>query len=469
MTRSTLFAFALLLLIAGIPSVAVVQDEDAKTPELPAPQAAFQGPGPEIVKQPGTVLHPASSIERPEDAGIRFHTNYEIFAPAGRSLSSINPNNTFAEYPASLACVYGVGKKYTGCTPANNGVVATGGWGAIALVDAYDDPRAASDLAFFSSFFGLPAANFVTVFANSSFGTLGGKVASCAGTPPPANTTGWDLEESLDIEWAHAMAPKAKIILVEACSNSLNDLLYAEAVAGIEVTSAGGGDISNSWGGSEFSTEVGTTDDFFYRYYWNNITYFASAGDSGWGAAYPSSSPWVVSAGGTTINRDATGNFLNESCWAGSGGGVSGFETWQNPPNILTGMGPWTDFQYQFASQTARQTPDMAADADPSSGVWVYDTDSGGTWFIVGGTSLASPLLAGIVNNSNNRLGQAPPGGGSYENRENGLIYAQLRSTTAYKANFFDVTTGSNGTGHNAGVGYDQCTGVGSPRGRLGK
>jgi kumamolisin len=251
------------------------------------------------------------------------------------------------------------------------------------LVDAYDDPNAASDLAFFSSFFGLPAANFTTIYANSSFGTLGGLIASCNGVPANANGFGWDLEESLDIEWAHAMAPRAKIILVEACSNSSNDLLYAEAVAGIEVSAAGGGDISNSWGGSEFSGEVGSTDDFFYRYYWNNITYFASAGDSGWGAAYPSSSPWVVSAGGTTINRTATGNFVSESCWSGSGGGVSAFETWQNPPNILNGMGPWTDFQYQFAGQSARQTPDMSADADPSSGVWVYDTDSGGTWFIV--------------------------------------------------------------------------------------
>jgi hypothetical protein len=82
---------------------------------------------------------------------------------------------------------------------------------------------------------------------------------------------------------------------------------------------------------------------------------------------------------------------------------------------------------------------------------------------------VASPVLAGIVNSSNNRLGQAPPGGGYYENRENGLLYAQLRTTTAYKANFYDVTTGSNGVGHNAGAGYDQCTGVGSPRGKLGK
>ena len=103
-------------------------------------------------------------------------------------------------------------------------------------------------------------------------------------------------------------------------------------MAAIEVAAAGGGDISNSWSGAEFSGEVGTIDDVFYRYYWSKVTYFASAGDYGWGAQYPSSSPWVVSAGGTTVNRDASGNFVSESCWSGSGGGVSAYEKWQSPP-----------------------------------------------------------------------------------------------------------------------------------------
>jgi subtilase family serine protease len=382
-------------------------------------------------------------------------------------MSSIRPDNTFAEYPASIACVYGVGPKYAGCVPANNGKHSSGGWGAIALVDAFDNPNAASDLAYFSSYFGLPKANFTKVYANSSFGNLGGLTASCSGTPP--GDTGWGLEIALDVEWAHAMAPSAKIILVEACSNSYNDLLYAEAVAGIKVSAAGGGEISNSWGSGEFAGEVGTVDDFFYRYYWKNITYFASAGDSGWGAAYPSSSPWVVSAGGTTINRDAAGNFLSESCWAGSGGGVSTVELWQNPPNILNGMGPWSGYQYELFGQGPRTTPDISFDADPASGVFVYDTYGFGGWNVVGGTSLSSPALAGIVNASKQKLGQAPPGGGFYHTGENNLLYSQLNTFTAYKANFYDVTTGANGVGHNAGPGYDQCTGVGSPRGKLGK
>ena len=292
--------------------------------------------------------------------------------------------------------------------------------------------------------------------------------ASCSGVPP--TNVHWGVEEDLDIEWAHAMAPSAKIILIEACSNSGNDLFYAEQVAGIEVAAAGGGDISNSWGGGEFSGEVGAIDDVFYHYHWKQITYFASAGDSGWGAQYPSSSPWVVSAGGTTVNRDANQNFLSESCWSGSGGGVSLYEKWASPPNILNGMGPWADFQYPFAAQTASQTPDISFDADPNSGANVYDSFGVGGWIIVGGTSLASPALAGIINNANNRLGQErPAGGSSYSTLENNLLYSQLFANTAYHANFYDVATGSNGTGHNAAVGYDQCTGIGSPRGKLGK
>jgi len=338
------------------------------------------------------------------------------------------------------------------------------GWGAIALVDAYDNPNAVSDLASFSANFGLPAASFTKVYANTSFGTLNGMTASCSGVPPA--DVGWGLEEDLDIKWAHAMAPAAKIILVEACSNSYSDLLYAEQVAGTKVSAAGGGDISNSWGSGEFSSEVGSTDNVFYRYYWSKISYFASAGDSGWGAAYPSSSPWVVSAGGTTVNRDVNGNFVNESCWSGSGGGVSLYEKWQSPPDISNGMGPWSDYQYPFAGQTARQTPDMSFDADPASGVSVYDSYGYGGWVVVGGTSVSSPALAGIVNAANNRLGQAPPAGGYYRTRENDLIYASLFSNTAYHNSFYDVTTGLNGVGHNAVAGYDQCTGVGSPRGK---
>ena len=473
----TLFAFAVLLSFAFASCFAVAQEagsSEAKAPAQPTVQSQPQALPPGISTPKGTVITPASS--NPHNRGA--HTNYKIFVPQGQnSISAAVPSFTFPETPASIACVYKVGASFTGCNPgAGHTGGGTGGWGAIALVDAYDHPTVASDLATFDSNFGLPAANFTKVIANSSFGTLGGGFgptvnASCSGTPPNANLFGWDLEIDLDTQWAHAMAPNAQIILVEACSQSLEDLLYAEAVAGMVVTNAGGGDISNSWGCQELICQTAggqqNADNYFYRYYYDHITYFASAGDAGGEVIYPSSSPWVISTGGTTVNRNSSLGFVSESCWAGSGGGFSSVETWLSPPNILAGMGPWTDYQWRIFGRGNRSTPDMSFNADPNSGVWVYDTDEGGGWYIVGGTSVSSPALAGIVNASNNRLGMTPPGGGYYKPYELDLIYAQLLSNTAYKVNFYDVTTGSNG--HAAGVGYDQCTGVGSPRGHLGK
>lgn len=410
---------------------------------------------------------PQSSVHRESDAGRTAHTNFFIKNVTGKHASVISdlaapeplsnptPDTSFAEYPASLACVYKMGPAYTGCVPTNNAAYnATGGSRAIALVLAYDNPTALADLQYFASFFGLPAPKFTKVIANGN--------GSCV-TPP--YDSGWALESSLDTQWSFAMAPAARIILVEACSNSYTDLMYAEQIAEQQVNKYGGGEISNSWSSGEFSTESSDWD-WVFRANWTSgkpITFLFSAGDAGLGAQYPSSSPWVVSAGGTTINRDATTqNFLSESCWAGSGGGTSAYETYSS--TFGTGSGPWTNFQYPHFGQSNRRTPDVSFDADPASGAWVR---SNGTWYVVGGTSLSSPALAGVMNNSNNQMGVAPKLGGYFSNEENNLMYAQLDTSKEYKTNFYDVTTGSNGSP--AGAGWDYCTGVGSPRGRLGK
>ena len=306
-------------------------------------------------------------------------------------------------------------------------------------------------------------ADFTQVYANGN--------GSC--TTPPFNA-GWGLEESLDIEWAHVMAPKAKIILVEACSNSDADLFYAEYVAAGLVHSAGGGDVTNSWGSGEFSGET-AYDPYLGYYYPFNTAYFASAGDSGCGAAYPSSAPWVVSAGGTTVNRNATTlAFTSESCWAGSGGGSSTYETWSNTFASGSYMGGWAAYQFGPFGASSRQTPDFAFNADPNSGVVVLDCAyANGTcyYYAVGGTSVASPSLAGIVNNAANKLGMGhinpATASGNYNSEENNLLYSQLGGAAAYKANFYDVKTGSNGC--KVGGGWDYCTGVGSPRGLGGK
>ena len=368
MTRSRLLTFAALLSFVLTASVLGAAQNMDKPGDLAAqsgarPPAVQQAQNPNIYKPEGRIITPPS-----DSAAAGFvHTNYHIFVPKGRPEVSpqLPTDYQFAETPASLGCVYQVGPEYTGCNPVTGGTNhPDGGWGAIVLVDAYDDPNAAGDLAFFSSSFGLPAANFRKVYANAAFGTfsLGGSLnASCLHAPPfDAN---WALEESLDIEWAHAMAPSAQIVLVEACTNSLQDMFFAEAVASVIAQEYGGGDISNSWGAGEGIYQLGTPgglpgsgyDNLFYRYGICNaypqctdsshISYFASAGDSGWGPQYPSTSPWIVSAGGTTVNRDITGNYLSESCWSGSGGGPSTREFWQNI-TIYQGPGPWAEFQY---------------------------------------------------------------------------------------------------------------------------
>ena len=175
----------------------------------------------------------------------------------------------------------------------------------IAIVDAYDDPNIASDLNVFSSKFGLRSC---TTF-NGCFRKI------YASGRKPLTNAGWALEISLDVEWAHAIAPQAKIILVEAASSSFTSLLSAVDVA----VKNGASVVSMSFGGTEFSTEVNSDMHFSH----NGVTFLASSGDSGNGVEYPAASPLVVAVGGTTLNLDANGNYLGETAWAGSGGGLS--------------------------------------------------------------------------------------------------------------------------------------------------
>jgi subtilase family serine protease len=395
-----------------------------------------------------------------------------MHAPTG--LSSIGTLTTIeeAETPQSLGCLYIGNPASAGCIPNYNlgsGGPSAAGYGAIALVDAFDNPSAASDLTAFDSYWGLPAATFVKVYANGN--------GSCS-TPPP--NAGWSVESSLDIEYAHVFAPNAAIVLVEACSNSYTDLFYAEQVAFnyIVTNYPAGGQVSNSWQGGEFSGQIADDSlfaDFTYNWttgYKTPILAFASSGDGGYGVGYPSTNPWLISAGGTSILRNtSTLKYSSESCWGGSGGGASTVETYK-PAWTGGNTGPWAEFQYPIFGQGSRVTPDMSFDADPASGAWIYSGYGLGGWGVVGGTSLSSPALASIVNRMGNKLGSvfltpATSNGDWFSTWENNLLYAQLATAKAYKSNFYDVKTGSNGV--SAVASWDYCTGVGSPRGGTGK
>ena len=266
----------------------------------------------------------------------------------------------------------------------------------------------------------------------------------------PGGNCGWNQEAALDIEWAHAMAPDAQIVLVEADSNSFTDLFQAVDVASAIVSAnSGSGAVSMSWGGSEFSSET----DYDFHFTTSNVVFTAASGDSGGKNIYPSVSPSVVSAGGTTINRDASGNFVSETAWSGSGGGPSKYEsrpTYQNAIIAIVG--------------NARGAPDFSFDADPYSGVSVYDSTSCqglSGWLVFGGTSVSAPSLAGIINLAASERGHSPAPS-SFD--ELVTIYTNLGTA----ADFRDITSG-RAARFKATTGWDFITGVGSNQGTDGK
>jgi len=290
----------------------------------------------------------------------------------------------------------------------------------IAIVDAYNDPTAESDLAFFSSNFGLPACTT----ANGCFK----KVNQTGNTRSlPATDAGWALEIALDVEWAHAIAPGAKILLVEARSSSLSNLFAAEDYAKAHAQY-----VSNSWGASEFSSEH-SYDGHFSQ---SGVSFFASSGDGG-SQIWPSTSPNVISVGGTTLTLNSDGTWASETGWSGSGGGCSAYEAANAPQSSFS--------QYaQVNCGGKRGTPDVSLDADPNSGVSVYDSTpySGSAgWWQVGGTSASSPMWAARSADAGVQVNSA-------------YVYG---SSITYR----DITSGSNNVG-SCLAGYDLVTGRGS-------
>jgi subtilase family serine protease len=294
----------------------------------------------------------------------------------------------------------------------------------IAIVDAYDDPNAASDLAAYDAAYGL-----TDLKAYGSGSPWFRKVNQSGGTTPPAGNTGWGLEIALDIETAHEICQSCNVLLVEASSNSFDDLGTAEN----EAAALGASVISNSWGGSEFSTE--TSYDSYFNH--PGIVITASTGDGGYGVEYPAASQYVVGVGGTSLSVTGSNGYGGEKAWSGAGSGCSRYEpkpSWQHD----TGCSKHT-------------VADVSADADPNTGAAVYDSYGYSGWYQVGGTSLASPLIAAVFALSGNTSNGAAP----YSNP--GALN--------------DVVGGSNGSCGTATylctavAGYDGPTGLGTPNG----
>ncbi len=319
--------------------------------------------------------------------------------------------------PAQIKTAYGFPALYQG-----SGEV-------IAIVDAYDDPNIEADLNTFSTKYGLPACTT----ANGCFTKL-----YASGTKP-AGDTGWGEEMSLDVEWAHAVAPAAKILLVEAADDG--DGLYTAVQVAIQQKASV---ISLSWGGDEFQSET-SMDSIFKA---SPVPIVASSGDSGTGVSYPAASPYVVAAGGTQLNVDSSGNYVSETAWNGSGGGISIYE---EEPSFQTSFGIPKD------TSKGRGVPDVAYNADPNTGYSVYDSYGQGGWFVVGGTSASAPQWAALIA----VLKSAKKGNfGDF----NTSIYSVVKRSSTLT---HDITSGTNGTcGYvcTAQTGYDYVTGLGSPQ-----
>ncbi|HZU38003.1 MAG TPA: S8 family serine peptidase [Gemmataceae bacterium] len=314
----------------------------------------------------------------------------------------------------------------------------------VAIVAAYRDMTITSDLKAFDSWLGLPDASL--------------QIATPQGPMMPDPTGAWSFETALDVEWTHAIAPGASIMLVEAASGSITNLMgavnYARQQAGVVA-------VSMSWGTSEFAGETGF-DSIFTTPAGHvggssgvpgspnlpgGVTFVAASGDNGSksGATWPAVSPNVVGVGGTSLTTtDSQGTYGSESGWSNSGGGVSWYE--QAP-----------GYQKSVQNSGYRTSPDVALNANPSPGMFVV---SGGRWYTMGGTSVAAPMMAGMVALVDQA--RALNGQGSLDGATQTLPGLYQAAATAYGQNFNDVTTGNNG--YQAGTGYDLVTGLGSPR-----
>ena len=367
--------------------------------------------------------------------------------------------------PAEIKKAYGIS------SISLNGVTGDGTGQTIAIVDAYSDANIASDLATFDTAFGLSApASFKQVSATGS-------------TTLPKSDAGWDGEIALDVEWAHAIAPKANIILVDATTDSLKNLMaavkYASSISTVSV-------VSMSWGSSEFSTESSYDSYFTTPTGHIGITYVAASGDEGaaGGAEYPAVSPNVLSVGGTTLSIGSSGTVTSETAWSDSSGGTSSYETASAAQAAATGT-------------TKAKSPDVSYDANPDTGFAVYDSvaDDGYVgWEEVGGTSAGAPQWSALVAIADQE--RVAKGSSTLDGATGTLpaIYSIYSNATSYAADFTDITSGSSSLGGggfgggfggggpgggrfggrfggsrqsssvSATTGYDTLTGVGSPK-----
>lgn len=347
----------------------------------------------------------------------------------------------------------------TALTPAQAAQLGAGQ--TIYIVDAMHNPNAAAELAIFNQKFGLPACTTKAIATNATLplppaSTSGCEFSVVYNTPSstmtataPAYNSGWAMEIALDVQWAHATAPLARIVLIEAPDASVNSLLGAVRLANL----MGPGVVSMSFGAVEGNWTASVDSAFTGK----NMTYLAATGDSGSSVSWPSVSPNVLAVGGTTLSYSGTGT-RSEAAWSGTGGGISAYTalpSYQSASNVpgMTGL-------------LRRNVADVAFNADPATGQYtavMAPGSSTASWLSIGGTSLSTPQWAGLIAIANaSRALQAKAALGLAHT----TLYGQIATVPGtFASSFADITRGSNGTCGvcTARVGYDPLAGLGTP------
>jgi len=404
----------------------------------------------------GTIYAPAAQLAESGNAQLNAAVIVDTMTVSGNGVNNAvtldAPNGTVAYTPAQIGAAYGISAL---------GLDGTGQ--TIAIVDAYDDPMIFQALDAFDAQFGLtasgptlyqqyePASSFLTVLNQN------GQATSLPSTDPNGpGTNNWELEEALDVEWAHAIAPGAQIILVEASSQSLADLMAGVATAAHQ---PGVSMVSMSWGFPE-GQAVCAADEAAYDNVFNvpGVTFVASTGD--YGAAdpeYPAYSPSVVAVGGTSLTLNADGSYDTETGWGyysssvgaliASGGGISLYE-------------PEPAYQQSVQSTGGRTTPDVSLVADPATGAWIADTynlDPSNPFQVVGGTSLSAPAWAGLLA----VVDQGRSAAGEPDLNSASPVEVQQALYSLPQSDYNTITSGNNG--YSASAGYNLVTGLGTP------
>ncbi|QFZ74374.1 hypothetical protein GFH48_14905 [Streptomyces fagopyri] len=425
------------LLTTAVPALALTVAGLMAAPAAGAQTAPATGHTSRVTQNAKALTAPAAqAVHATGRAGQKVPTTRLCGAPTPGHAACFAQRRTDIKQKLAAAVTSDAAAAVSGLSPANlhsaYGLPSTGGSGlTVAVVDAYNDPNAESDLATYRSQFGLSACTK----ANGCF-----KQVSQTGstTSLPTNDSGWAGEEALDIDMVSAVCPNCNIILVEATSPTDANLGTAEN----EAVALGAKFVSNSWGGSESSSQTGEDTSYFKH---PGVAITVSSGDEAYGAEYPATSQYVTAVGGTALSTSSGTRGWTESVWKtssteGTGSGCSAYDpkpAWQTDTGCAK-----------------RMEADVSAVADPATGVAVYDTYGGSGWAVYGGTSASAPIIAGVYALA------GTPGSADYP----------AKYPYSHTSSLYDVTSGNNGSCSTsyfctATTGYDGPTGWGTPHG----